>query len=68
MKTFSTFEEIQRTEKAILVKTNVEELNQSPEEIYRPLGLTRATFYRYAKILDNHTNEEIKKMAINKNK
>ena len=28
MKIFSTFEEIQRTEKAILVKTNVEELNQ----------------------------------------
>lgn len=28
MKTFSTFQEVQRTEKAILVKTNVEELNQ----------------------------------------
>ncbi|GAA5087078.1 recombinase family protein [Chryseobacterium ginsengisoli] len=38
----------------------------APKEIYEPLGLTRATFYRYAKILDNHTDEEIKKMAIKK--
>lgn len=30
---------------------------QTPEEIYKPFGLTRATFYHYAKILDNHTNE-----------
>jgi len=37
-----------------------------PEEIYKPLGITRATFYRYAKILDNHTNEEIKKVAAKK--
>lgn len=42
------------------------DLTKAPEEIYRPLGLTRATFYRYAKILDNHTNEEIKKMAVKK--
>lgn len=34
-----------------------------PEEIYKPLGLTRATFYRYAKILDNHTDEEMKEMS-----
>lgn len=40
--------------------------SKTPEEVYKPLGLTRATFYRYAKILDNHTNEEIKKMLINK--
>jgi hypothetical protein len=31
-----------------------------PEEIYKPLGLARATFYRYAKILDNNTDEETK--------
>jgi ACT domain-containing protein len=39
---------------------------KSPEEIYKPLGLSRATFYRYTKILDNHTDEEIKKMAVKK--
>ncbi|MCD1119100.1 hypothetical protein [Chryseobacterium turcicum] len=38
----------------------------APEEIYKPLGLTRATFYRYAKILNNHTDEEIKEMGIKK--
>jgi len=42
------------------------DVSKSPEEIYTPLGLTRATFYRYAKILDNHTDEEIKKMTIAK--
>ena len=40
--------------------------NKTPEEIYKPLGLTRATFYRYIKVLDNHSNEEIKKMTISK--
>lgn len=39
---------------------------KTPVEIYKALGLTRATFYRYAKILDNHTNEEIKEMEIKK--
>jgi hypothetical protein len=34
------------------------------EDIYKPLGLTRATFYRYAKILDHHSDEEIKNMGI----
>lgn len=37
-----------------------------PEAIYKPFGLTRATFYRYAKILDHHSDEEIKNMGIRK--
>ncbi|MCA6068711.1 hypothetical protein JI747_016200 [Chryseobacterium sp. RG1] len=40
--------------------------SKTPEEIYKPLGLTRGTFYRYAKILDNHMNDEIKKMQSKK--
>lgn len=36
------------------------------KEIYEPLGLTRAAFYRYARILDHHTDAEIKKMSIKK--
>lgn len=36
------------------------------EDIYKPFGLTRATFYRYAKILDHHSDEEIKNMGIKK--
>jgi len=36
------------------------------EDIYKPFGLTRATFYRYAKILDHYTDQEIKNMGIKK--
>ncbi|WP_326984216.1 hypothetical protein VUJ46_06660 [Chryseobacterium sp. MYb264] len=32
------------------------DVTKRPEDIYKPFGLTRATFYRYAKILDNHTD------------
>ncbi|MFP3591418.1 recombinase family protein [Chryseobacterium sp. SIMBA_038] len=52
--------------KLLIMRSVYKDPTKSPEEIYKPLGLTRATFYRYAKILDNHTNEEIKKMAIKK--
>lgn len=38
------------------------DFDKTPEEIYKGLQLTRATFYRYAKILDSHTNDEIKKL------
>ncbi|MDV3950553.1 resolvase [Elizabethkingia anophelis] len=50
--------------KLLIMRSVYKDRTKAPEEIYKPLGLTRATFYRYAKILDNHTNEEIKKMAI----
>jgi len=52
--------------KLLLMRSIYKDVSKSPEEIYTPLGLTRATFYRYAKILDNHTDEEIKKMTIAK--
>lgn len=52
--------------KLLIMRSVYKDLTKAPEEIYKPLGLTRATFYRYAKILDNHTNEEIKKMAVKK--
>jgi len=50
----------------ITIKISKNNPTKAPEEIYKPLGLTRATFYRYAKILDNHTDEEIKKMSVKK--
>ncbi|WP_261511712.1 hypothetical protein [Chryseobacterium paludis] len=34
---------------------------KSPENIYKPLGLTRTTFYRYSKILNNNTDEDMEK-------
>lgn len=43
-----------------------QDTSKNPEEIYTALGLTRATFYRYAKILDTHTDEEIRKMTVGK--
>jgi len=52
--------------KLLIMRSVYKDLAKTPEEIYKPLGLTRATFYRYAKILDNHTTEEIKNMAIKK--
>ncbi len=52
--------------KLLLLRSIYKDSTMRPEEIYKPLGLTRATFYRYAKILDNHTDEEIKKMATKK--
>lgn len=48
--------------KLMIMRSVYKDTTKTPAEIYSPLGLTRATFYRYAKILDNHTNEEIKKM------
>ncbi|WP_294265326.1 recombinase family protein [uncultured Chryseobacterium sp.] len=52
--------------KLLLLRNIYKDITKRPEEIYKPLALSRATFYRYAKILDNHTDEEIKKMSNNK--
>lgn len=52
--------------KLLLLRSIYKDPTLCPEEIYKPFGLTRATFYRYAKILDHHTDEEIKKMSNNK--
>lgn len=52
--------------KLLLMRSVYQDVNKSPEEIYTALNLTRATFYRYAKILDTHTDEEIKKMTVGK--
>ncbi len=49
--------------KLMIMRSVYKDITKTPEEIYTPLGLTRATFYRYAKILDNYTNEEIKNMT-----
>ncbi|MCI0922690.1 recombinase family protein [Sphingobacterium rhinopitheci] len=52
--------------KLLLMRSVYKDVKKSPEEIYTALSLTRATFYRYAKILDDYTDEEIKKMDISK--
>lgn len=53
--------------KLLLLRNIYKDVTKRPEDIYKPLGITRATFYRYAKILDNHTDEEIKNMGIKNN-
>jgi len=52
--------------KLLIMRAVYKDTSKTPEEIYKGLQLTRATFYRYAKILDSHTNEEIKQMQIKK--
>ena len=52
--------------KLLLMRSVYQDISKSPEEIYTAIGLTRATFYRYANILDTHTDEEIKKMTVGK--
>lgn len=47
--------------KLLIMRIFYKDPTKTPEQIYKLLGLTRATFYRYAKVLDNHTDEEIKK-------
>lgn len=50
--------------KPILLRSIYKHPTMRLEDIYKPLGLTRATFYRYAKILDHHTDQEIKKWEL----
>ena len=52
--------------KLLLMRSVYQDTSKNPEEIYTALGLTRATFYRYAKILDTHTDEYIRKMTVDK--
>lgn len=52
--------------KLIIMRSLYKDYSKTPEEIYGPLGISRATFYRYSKILENHSNEEIKNMTIKK--
>lgn len=33
--------------------------SKHPKEIYKPLGLSHASFYRYCKILDKYTDEQL---------
>jgi len=44
------------------MRSEYRDFDKTPKEIYKGLQSTRATFYRYAKILNSHTNVEIKKM------
>jgi hypothetical protein len=57
---------VETISKLLLLHSIYKDPTLRPENIYKPFGLTRATFYRYAKILNNNTDEEIKNMGIKK--
>ncbi|CAM3249635.1 recombinase family protein [Empedobacter stercoris] len=56
----------EKISKLLILRSLYKDVSKSPKDIYEPLQLTRATFYRYVKILDNHTDEEIKEMGLKK--
>lgn len=50
--------------KLLIIRTSYKDEDQTPEQIYNSLNISRATYYRYVKILEQYTNDEIKKMQI----
>lgn len=52
--------------KLLVMRSLYKDYSKRPEEIYKALGLTRATYYRYAKILEKNSDEAIKNMTIKK--
>jgi|SRR5690606_6298353 len=50
--------------KLLIIRTSYRDEDQTPEQIYNSLNISRATYYRYVKILEQYTNDEIKKMQI----
>lgn len=50
--------------KLLLLRNIYKDVRKRQEDIYKPLELSRATFYRYTKILDSHPDEEIKKTLL----
>lgn len=51
--------------KLLVVRSSYNDPDQTPEEIYSSLRISRATYYRYIKIIEMYSNDELKKMAIN---
>lgn len=50
--------------KLLIIRTSYKDEDQTPEQIYNSLNISRATYYRYVKILEHYTNDEIKKLQI----
>lgn len=48
----------------IMLRKNYNDPDQTPEEIYKNMKISRATYYRYIKIIEKYSNDELKKMAI----
>ncbi len=53
-------------EKLLVIRSSYKDEEQTPEQIYNSLNISRATYYRYVKILEQYTNEQIRAMQIKK--
>lgn len=49
-----------------IMRTIYKDEGKSPKEIYKPLGLTHSSYYRYCKLLDKYTDEELEDFLIKK--
>lgn len=50
--------------KLLIIRSSYKDEDQSPKQIYNSLNISRAKYYRYIKILEQYTNDEIKQMQI----
>lgn len=52
--------------KLLVIRSSYKDEDQTPEQIYNSLNISRATYYRYVKILEQYTNDQIRAMQIKK--
>lgn len=52
--------------KLLVIRSSYKDEEQTPEQIYNSLNISRATYYRYVKILEQYTNDQIRAMQIKK--
>jgi DNA invertase Pin-like site-specific DNA recombinase len=48
-----------------ILRNVYKDFTKTPKQIYGPLQISRATFYRYCKLLDKYTDQDIEKMKLN---
>jgi DNA invertase Pin-like site-specific DNA recombinase len=49
-----------------ILRSLYKDTTKQPREIYEPMGITHASFYRYVKLLDTHTDKELDQMILKK--
>lgn len=47
-----------------VIRTLISATDSNYEEIYTSLGISRANFYRYIKLLESHTDQELNQLKI----
>lgn len=51
-----------------ILRSLYKDTNKQPRDIYLPMGISHASFYRYSKLLDTHTDQQLDKLVIKKSK